>query len=262
MTEFLPPLALAAALAFLIMLLLWLVQRKTHNAGIVDIGWSGTIPALALLYAFLTGSFASPRTLIALAMVFLWGGRLVWHIHERAHGLAEDARYAELRQRWAKHFQWKMFLFFEFQAAAAVIFSIPFLIVMKNPQPSLSTMEIAGIISWIIAWLGEGAADRQLARFKAEPSTRGKVCEDGLWNYSRHPNYFFEWLIWVSLAVFCWSSPMGYLGIICPLLMMYFLFKVTGIPATEEQALKSKGDAYRRYQQTTSAFFPWFKKRV
>lgn len=103
-------------------------------------------------------------------------------------------------------------------------------------------------------------ADRQLARFRADPANKGKVCQAGLWNYSRHPNYFFEWLVWVGYAVFALGSPWGWLGLIAPALMLHFLLNVTGIPMTEELSLKSKGDAYRAYQRTTSAFVPWFKK--
>ena len=82
----------------------------------------------------------------------------------------------------------------------------------------------------------------------------------GLWRYSRHPNYFFEWLVWVAYCVFAWPSPWGWATIYCPLLMLFFLFRVTGIPMTEEQALRSRGDDYRDYQRTTSAFVPWFPK--
>jgi len=105
-------------------------------------------------------------------------------------------------------------------------------------------------------------ADAQLAKFKRIAANRGKVCRVGLWNYSRHPNYFFEWLVWVAWALFALPSPAGYVGLIGPVLMFYFLFRVTGIPATEAQALRSRGEEYRRYQETTSAFVPWFHKKV
>ena len=262
-------LVLAGVLAFLVMVALWLVQRKTNNAGIVDVGWSSTVPLLTLFYFVMLDGASSTRSIITLVMALLWGGRLAVHIHRRGHGKPEDARYADLRISWGRHFQWKLFIFFQVQAVAAVIFSLPFLIpilkgvVEKSGGPdALNGIELTGVTIWLLAWLGEGAADRQLNRFKADPANRGKVCEAGWWNYSRHPNYFFEWLIWVGLAVFCWSAPSGYIALVCPLLMLFFLFKITGIPATEEQALKSKGEAYRRYQQTTSAFIPWFKKKA
>ena len=78
----------------------------------------------------------------------------------------------------------------------------------------------------------------------------------GLWRYSRHPNYFFEWLVWIAYAMFALASPWGWISLACPAVMLYFLLRVTGIPATEAQALKSRGDDYREYQRTTSAFVP------
>jgi len=253
---------LSMMIAFVIMSLLWFVQRNTGNAGVVDIGWSGTIPLLAIIASLTQWPEFTTRTILALTMAIVWGGRLVWHIHQRSCGKPEDARYAELRRAWGTQAQIKLFVFFQFQAVAAVIFGIPFFIAILHLEPSLLPLEYAGFILWLLVWLGEGSADRQLARFKRDPSSKGKVCEVGWWNYSRHPNYFFEWLIWVALALFAWSSPNGAWALICPVLMLFFLFKVTGIPATEEQALKSKGDAYRLYQRTTSSFVPWFKRSV
>lgn len=115
---------------------------------------------------------------------------------------------------------------------------------------------------WVVAFAGEVTADRQLLAFKTNPQNKGKTCQAGWWRYSRHPNYFFEWLIWVSYALFASSSPWGWLAWLCPATLLYLLFKVTGIPATEAQALRSRGEAYRRYQQTTSAFVPWFPKQA
>lgn len=255
-------LSLAALIAFLVMAWLWIVQRKTNNAGIVDVGWSATVPLLAIFYFVVLQGVHSTRAILALAMALLWGGRLAWHIHQRAHGKPEDARYTDLRNAWGKNFQWKIFIFFQAQAVAALIFATPFLIAMIHRSEEFTTLELAGVAVWLLAWLGESAADRQLNRFKADPANKGQVCEAGWWNYSRHPNYFFEWLIWVGLALYAWPAPLGAIALICPLLMLFFLFRLTGIPATEEQALKSKGDAYRRYQQTTSAFVPWFKKKA
>jgi steroid 5-alpha reductase family enzyme len=100
-----------------------------------------------------------------------------------------------------------------------------------------------------------------LKAFKKDPATKGKVCEEGLWKYSRHPNYFFEWLIWIGYALIAMDSPLGWIAWICPISMYILLNKVTGIPMLEELAVVSKGQMYVRYQQTTSAFFPWFKKK-
>ena len=108
--------------------------------------------------------------------------------------------------------------------------------------------------------LGETIADAQLAAFKKNPENNGKVCDKGLWGYSRHPNYFFQWLMWMSYFVFALASPYGYLAIISPAIILYLILKVTGIPMTEEQSIRSKGEAYIKYQQRVSAFVPWFKK--
>jgi steroid 5-alpha reductase family enzyme len=113
----------------------------------------------------------------------------------------------------------------------------------------------------LAAITGEALADAQLAAFKRDAANRGRVCEAGLWRYSRHPNYFFEWLIWVAYFVFAVGSPWGWVALIGPASILYLLLRVTGIPMTEEQSLRSRGDAYRRYQRTTSAFIPWLPKK-
>jgi steroid 5-alpha reductase family enzyme len=142
-----------------------------------------------------------------------------------------------------------------------VILSVPFLIPSLNGRPELHPLEVAGALLWFIALCGETLADAQLAAFKRNPANRGAVCDRGLWRYSRHPNYFFEWLVWVAFFVFACGSPWGWISVLCPAVMLHLLLRVTGIPLTEQQALRSRGDAYRRYQQTTSAFFPWFPRR-
>lgn len=248
------------AIAFIVMTVLWLIQQKTRNAGIVDVGWSLTIPFLALIYVLTSGNPGETRGLIAAAMVTAWGGRLAWHIHHRSRGKPEDARYAALRQAWGQAASWKFFVFFQFQALVAVFFSCPFLVVSLNGKSDYSGLEVAGVLLWAVALAGEASADRQLARFRRTRSSSREVCQEGWWHYSRHPNYFFEWLIWCGIALYALASPNGMIALACPVLMLFFLFKVTGIPATEEQSLRTKGDAYRHYQQTTSVFIPWFKK--
>jgi steroid 5-alpha reductase family enzyme len=115
-----------------------------------------------------------------------------------------------------------------------------------------------GVGLWFIGWIGEAVADSQLKRFRKRQNSESEnsVCQTGLWRYSRHPNYFFEWLIWVGFAFLALSAPGGWMGLLAPLLMWHFLVNVTGIPMTETLSVKSKGEAYRRYQYTTNAFFP------
>ncbi|RZL57803.1 MAG: DUF1295 domain-containing protein, partial [Pedobacter sp.] len=138
--------------------------------------------------------------------------------------------------------------------------AIPFFIITANPSKQIAVWEFVGIGIWIIAFFGEMIADKQLAAFKKDPNNMGKVCDTGLWNYSRHPNYFFEWLTWIAYFIFALASPWGLLAIISPAIIFYLLMNVTGVPNNEEQNLRSKPIAYKKYQQTTSAFFPWWKK--
>lgn len=113
-----------------------------------------------------------------------------------------------------------------------------------------------GTLLGLLAIAGEGLADRQLNRFKSDPANKGKTCRQGLWYYSRHPNYFFEWLHWISYPLIAMGASFGGWLWLLPLAMFLFLWFVTGIPYTERQAIKTRGDDYRDYQRTTSAFFP------
>lgn len=243
------------------MSVIWLASRKLGNAGIVDVAWALGLVMLVWLYA-LTGDGAMTRKILIVGMVSVWGIRLGLHLFfDRVLGKPEDPRYHKLRQGWKKNPHLKMFLFFQMQGALNVLLSVPFLVMCFDPFPSLGFPEWAALALWGIAMAGEAAADAQLKAFKANPANRGNVCETGLWNYSRHPNYFFEWLIWVAYFLAACLSPWGWLAFVSPALMLFFLLKVTGIPATEIQAVESRGDAYRRYQRTTSVFIPWFKRR-
>lgn len=252
--------ALGAASVGLMMFILWLIQLRTGNAAIVDVGWAGGLAVLGILYACLGGGNGL-RSAIVGGMAAIWGLRLAIHLlTSRIIGHPEEGRYQELRRQWKTNIPFKFLLFYEFQALLCVVLAVPYLLAARNPEPSLSPLEFASLGLWIVAMAGEAVADAQLEAFKSNPANKGHTCQAGLWHYSRHPNYFFEWLIWMSFALFALSSPYGYLGFFSPALILYFLLRVTGIPATEAQAVRSRGEEYRRYQQTTSAFIPWFPK--
>ena len=242
--------------------LLYVVARRVDNYGVVDIAWSYAFGALATLYALLGPGWPVRRALIA-AMAVVWSARLGTHLFIRvmSHHPVEDGRYVQLRRDWAAHFAPKMFGFFQLQAASVVLLASAFLLACLNPAPALHSLELTGAMLWLVAITGEALADAQLAAFKRDLANRGRVCAAGLWRYSRHPNYFFEWLIWVAYFVFALASPWGWVAIVGPASILYLLLRVTGIPMTEEQSIRSRGDAYRRYQQTTSAFVPWFPKK-
>ena len=240
-----------------LMLLLWLIHFPLHNAAIVDAGWAGGLALLGVLCAVMGTGWAPRRAMIA-AMALIWGLRLAFYLlFTRIIGHPEEGRYVQLRREWCHYAALKFLLFFQFQALLCLVLATPFLLASQNAKPALSVLEYAAALLWLVAMAGEITADAQLNAFKSDAANRGKTCRAGLWKYSRHPNYFFEWLIWVAFAMFALVSPYGYLALVSPLLMLFFLFRVTGIPATEAQALRTKGEDYRRYQETTSAFVPW-----
>jgi len=233
------------------------IARWIDNYGIVDIAWSYAFGALSAIYALFGAGWPVRRALVA-AMVSVWSLRLGTHLLvriARKHP-EEDGRYRQLRKDWGSLFLLKMAGFFQLQALSVVLLGIPFLAACSNPEAAIGSLEWMGAVLWTIAISGEALADAQLAAFKRDKGNAGKVCDAGLWRYSRHPNYFFEWLIWVSYFAFACSSPWGWVGILSPACILFLLLRVTGIPMTEEQSVRSKGDAYRRYQERTSAFVP------
>jgi steroid 5-alpha reductase family enzyme len=262
MIEFLSFLSLGTAIACLLMGFIYWAARRLDNYGVVDIAWSWGFALLTLIYAGLAGG-DSTRKWIVSTLVLGWSGRLGWHLFRRIskEHPREDGRYQQLRHEWGENTPVRMFWFYQMQAIVLAFLSSPFLVITLNSSPGLSRIEWAGALLVLVSLAGEGLADFQLKRFKSRASNHGRVCDQGLWGYSRHPNYFFEWMVWVGFFVLALGSPYGWTTIYCPLLMLWFLLKVTGIPATEEQALRTKGEAYRRYQKTTSAFIPWFNNK-
>jgi steroid 5-alpha reductase family enzyme len=240
-----------------LMTALWLRQLRTHNATSVDAGWSVGLGVLAAGYAVVSAGDVSRRVLVAV-LACIWATRLAWHlISDRVLGRPEDGRYRAMREHWGTGAPGFFFLFYQGQALVATLFSLPVLVAMQDGP--LDGWSLAGVVVWVIAVSGETIADRQLARFRADPGNKGKTCRVGLWRYSRHPNYFFEWTHWFAYVLIAHGAWLTWLG---PAVMFLFLFRLTGIPYTEQQSLRSRGDDYRAYQRETSVFIPWFPKQA
>lgn len=236
----------------------WAVQYRTRNATLVDAIWTATMGLAAVFYAVCGSGAPMLRALMAL-LGGLWALRLFVHLLERIRHEDEDGRYRYLRAYWHDS-QVRFFAFFQAQALFTTIFSLPFLAVAAN-RGTASAWMIAAVLVWLASLSGEAAADRQLARFRRRPQSEGTTCREGLWRYSRHPNYFFEWTHWFAYVLLAVGSPIAWLAWLGPVLMLATLYRFTGIPFTEAQSLRSRGEGYRAYQRSTSAFIPWFPKR-
>lgn len=244
-----------------LMAVLWVVHRRIRDAGVVDVGWAFSLGASAV-YASIIGDGDPVRRAIIGAMGGVWGLRLAWHLLvDRVIPPGEDGRYEALREKWGGAFTRRMFWFFQAQALTVGLLCAPFVIASSGVGGPVGWLDWLGLGVWLTGLVGETIADRQLARFKRRPDSRGKTCREGLWRYSRHPNYFFEWLMWLSYGVVALSVEGGWIALFAPAVILFLVLKVTGIPPTEARALQSRGEDYREYQRTTSAFVPWFPKR-
>lgn len=255
------------AMLSLLMMAAWGVQRRTGNAGWVDVVWTFALGLGGVAYALApVPGMAWPGTrqvLVALAAA-LWSGRLGLHLWDRTRRGPEDARYAQFRRDWGPAFERRLFGFLQIQALAAALLAVTFLLAARDPRP-LGWQDGAAVLVVAIAVAGEAVADAQLRRFRAE-HRHGAICDAGLWRLSRHPNYFFEWLGWLAYPLFAIDgsghAPAGWLALAAPAVMYWLLVHVSGIPPLEQQMLRTRGDAYRAYQRRTRAFFPLPRART
>lgn len=247
--------------AALVMFGFWCVQRVHQNAGYADLGFCLLFGVVSIVLASILQGDPLRRGLLA-GMGAIYGFRLAWYLFvHRIYGQFEDARYQTIRRKMGGWAQFGVFAYFQGQAIAVVILFIPLFVLMINPYPPFAWSEILGMMLWLLAISGEALADYQLCHFRQNLKNIGATCRHGLWRYSRHPNYFFEGLVWCSYVVMAVGIPYGWYTVIGPVVMIGALLKVSGIPFAEAQALASRGDDYREYQRVTSAFIPWFPKK-
>lgn len=233
----------------------WAVQLKTRNAGMVDPVWSWSMGFLAVWYAiFGTAEF---ETRLALGLLGgIWGFRLGTHLYIRNAGKPEDARYAKFRAEWGAKANFNMFWFFQFQAVVAWALSVGFLVVAYRQGDSPVPVLALAVAIWLIAVIGEAIADLQMERFRGDPSTKGQVMNRGLWRYSRHPNYFFESLHWIAYVPLAIGSAYWWVALLPAAMMAWLLLKMSGVPILEAHLVKSR-PGYAEYMRSTSMFIPW-----
>ena len=249
-------LGLVAAVTFIAFTLAWRWGTRLENYSLVDAFWAGGIGLAGLTFAlFGNGDFS--KRLAAGALALFWGGRLAYHLQKRIrkHHPEEDSRYQKLREIWEGRVPRSFFWFFQAQAVSVLLLALPYFLIGRDVSP-WGLFETIGFTVALIGIFGELLADRQMDQFKEKDNRSTSVCRDGLWKYSRHPNYFFEMIIWIGLFLFACGSALGWVTFFAPAIITFLLLKVTGIPPTEASAVKRKGEAYREYQRTTSAFIP------
>jgi steroid 5-alpha reductase family enzyme len=242
----------------------WLVQQRTGNSGWVDTIWTfslGLAGAGSALWP-VEGAVPNSRQWLVAALVAIWSLRLGLHIAARTRGIADDPRYAAFASEWGAGSARKMFIFLQNQGLGSIPLAFAIFVAARFPGETLRLQDYLGALILLAGIAGEALADAQLKRFRTDPANHGRVCDIGLWRWSRHPNYFFQWFGWLAYPVIALSAdyplsyPWGWATLLAPVFMYWILVHVTGIPPLEAQMLRSRGDRYRDYQSRTSAFFP------
>lgn len=242
--------------AIVLLTIVWAIQIFTRNAGLVDVIWSAALGVIALEYALLGDAPVAARLLMAV-LAITWSFRLAGYLAMRMKGQPEDSRYTAARESWGAKADLYMLGFFVLQAVIATVLSIPLLVIAyMDHSPSMVTGALA-VIVWFVSVVGEGTSDAQLKAFKSKPENQGKVCRQGLWRYSRHPNYFFESLHWVSYVMLAIGAGWWWATLIGPVLMTTLLLKISGIPTVEGKDASKKREGHDEYVRTTNAFIPW-----
>jgi steroid 5-alpha reductase family enzyme len=246
-----------ALILVLCMVALFLGALVVKDNSIIDIAY-GPLFVLAGAVSYLGLAEGHPRQVLLMTMIGLWGLRLGTHIFLRKRGeQGEDPRYRQWRESWAKSFVWRSFLqIFMLQGAVIYLVGLPLLLVIDQPGGSLGVLDLLGGLIWLTGFLFEAVGDWQLLRFKRDPANRGKIMQQGLWRYTRHPNYFGEAILWWGVFLVACATPWGLLALVSPLLINFLLLKVSGIPMLEARYAGRRD--FEAYRQRTNAFFPWF----
>lgn len=248
------PIVIAVAL-----FLLWLLSLKLKDASIVDIFWGLGFAMVAVTTYLATDGFAGRKQLIT-ALTIIWGVRLAWHIGSRNIGKGEDYRYQAMRKKLGAKFPIiSLFTVFLLQGALMWLISMPLQAAQIPAQPDrLTVWDSAGLLVWIVGFLFEAIGDWQLRRFKSDPANKGKLMDQGLWAFTRHPNYFGDALLWWGFYLIACAAG-AWWTVFSPALMTFLLLKVSGVAMLERSLTKTKPE-YEAYARRTNAFLPWFPK--
>ena len=245
----------------ILMALAWVVQQRTGNSGWVDTIWTfavGLVGAAGALWPMTTAPNA--RQWLVAALVAIWSLRLGLHIAVRTAGITNDPRYAAFAKEWGVNSARRMFTFLQNQAFGSIPLVFAIFVAAHFPQSTLRAQDYLGAAILFIGIAGEALADAQLKSFRSKADNKGRVCDVGLWRWSRHPNYFFEWLGWLAYPIIATNIdgtyPWGYLALSGPIIMFVLLRYISGVPPLEQHMIRKHGGNFRAYQERVGAFFP------
>lgn len=238
------------------MVALWLLSLMLRDASIVDIFWGLGFCVIGAVAWRLGSGGAGARPTLLVVMVFVWGLRLAGYLVWRNLGHGEDPRYAAMRRRWGARFPLvSLFTVFALQGVVMWVVSLPVQIGAGTASGPLGALDGIGVLVWGAGLAFEAVGDWQLARFKADPGNARRTMDRGLWRYTRHPNYFGDFCAWWGIFLVALSAPGGIFTIVGPVLMSFFLMRVSGVPMLERSIGKRRPD-YADYVARTSTFFP------
>lgn len=233
------------------------VLKKRND--IADVAWGLGFILLSWISLFYSQSY-STRSLFAATLVSIWGARLALHIYLRNHGKPEDYRYRTWRKKWGEWFFLRSyFQVYVLQGFFLFLIVLPVLYINQNAGGPLGIVDGIGFLVWLIGFYFESMGDAQLARFKKNPSNKSKIMDQGLWRYSRHPNYFGEVAQWWGIWMLALSVPGGFSTIIGPLAITVLILFVSGIPMLEKK-YAGRPD-FEEYKKRTSVFIPLSPKK-
>ena len=247
---------LGAAIAIACMMIaVWAISLVMRDASIVDIAWgSGFVLVAWVSYWLSDGN--STRSLLLTVLTTIWGLRLAFYLAKRNLGHGEDFRYQSMRRKHGDRFAIvSLYTVFGLQGLLMFIVSLPVQLGQVREEPGFGIIGVLGVLVWGVGIYFEAVGDAQLARFKRDPANTGKIMDQGLWRYTRHPNYFGDSCVWWGLGLIAAESSLGIYGLIGPAVMTFLLVKVSGAAMLDRAMLKRK-PGYEYYVATTSGFIP------
>ena len=239
------------------MALAWRIGLATGQSGRIDGIWAFATGLAGVVAAWVSNGDPLRRALVS-AMLAFWSLRLGAYLWRRAIRGGDDPRYAALKQSWGAAAPRRLFLFLQAQAAASWPLALTAHFAAGAPRPRLDWRDGLALAVFILAFAGEAIADQQMANFKSAPGNQGRICDWGLWAWSRHPNYFFEWLSWLTYPIMAigFGYPAGWLTLSGPLVMYLVLVHGSGVPPLEAHLSRSRPTEFAAYARKVSVFWP------